>query len=172
MQTDQLVHIKETIVGKGVFATQAFPENVVLSEITGKIIDDANFSSSYSFDIGDNLQLDPEPPFRFLNHSCEPNCEFDWWFDETWDQDELENGNLETVFASSANSAAGSVQSEIQTGRRRAYLITLREIEPGEELTIDYNWTADAAIQCFCGAPTCRGWVVCLDELQYVDFSR
>ncbi len=76
-----------------------------------------------------------------MNHSCEPNCEFDFF-------DLREEGETET--------------------RRRVFLIALREIKPGEELTIDYNWPATSAIPCRCHAPSCRGWIVDPDELDAV----
>ena len=41
----------------------------------------------------------------------------------------------------------------------------LRTIQPGEQVTIDYGWPADAAIRCLCGAEACRGWVVSAEEL-------
>lgn len=59
---------------------------------------------------------------RFLNHSCQPNCELFFW-----ETDDL-------------------------TPNDRLWLQALRPIEPGEELTIDYAWPADAAIRCACGA--------------------
>jgi SET domain-containing protein len=37
---------------------------------------------------------------------------------------------------------------------------TIRPINAGEELLIDYCWPADAAIPCRCGALGCRGWIV------------
>jgi hypothetical protein len=42
----------------------------------------------------------------------------------------------------------------------RLWMQTIRPIEPGEELLIDYSWPADAAIPCRCLAPECRGWIV------------
>lgn len=45
-------------------------------------------------------------------------------------------------------------------GRRKLWVDTLRAIEPGEELTIDYGWPAEAAIPCGCGSLECRGWIV------------
>jgi hypothetical protein len=44
----------------------------------------------------------------------------------------------------------------------------LRTIEPGEELTIDYAWPAEAAIPCACGAAGCRCWIVAAEELRVV----
>jgi len=33
----------------------------------------------YCMDIGNGRVLEPHAPFRYVNHSCEPNCEFDWF---------------------------------------------------------------------------------------------
>jgi SET domain-containing protein len=66
-----------------------------------------------------------------VNHSCDPNCELFYWFDE---------------------------DSEAQEDR--LWVQTIRPIKPGEELSIDYCWPADAAIPCRCGTESCRGWIV------------
>ncbi len=46
---------------------------------------------------------------------------------------------------------------------------TLRDILPGQELTIDYAWPADRAAKCLCGAKTCRGWIVDPAELELLE---
>ncbi len=130
------LRIGRTRVGKGVFAGRSYPVRAVVGEITGKVIDDANYGSDYCFDLGDGRHLEPVAPFRFVNHSCEPNCEFD--FLHCSDQPGEER-------------------------RQRVFLLALRNIKPGEELTIDYNWSAAGAIPCRCDAPSCRGWVVSRD---------
>jgi len=138
---DKSVRIGRTRVGKGVFARKRYPAQAIIVEILGEVIDDPDYYSSYCMDIGDGRVLEPEPPFRFVNHSCEPNCEFDWF-------DLVPEGGSQTV--------------------RRIYLIALREIKSGEQLTIDYNWSAEGAIVCRCGAPTCRGWIVDPNQLARV----
>jgi hypothetical protein len=128
-------------VGKGIFARLSYPDSALIGEITGEVIDDANYGSDYCFEIGDGLHLEPVAPFRFVNHSCEPNCEFDYL---------------------QCSDHPGQEQ------RKRVFLFALRDIKKGEELTIDYNWTAANAIPCRCQAASCRGWVVCeesVDEL-------
>lgn len=132
------VELKETEVGTGVFAQRAFPEEAVIGEIEGELIDDPNAGGDYVLSLGDRWSLEPAAPFRFLNHSCEPNCEFDYW--------DIEDPITGESFP-------------------HAFLISLREIQPGEQLTIDYNWPASYAIPCKCGAASCRGWIVVEDEL-------
>jgi SET domain-containing protein len=39
----------------------------------------------------------------------------------------------------------------------RIWYSSLRRIEPGEELTVDYRLDSDEEYECICGAPSCRG---------------
>lgn len=68
--------------------------------------------------------IDPIPPFKFLNHSCNPNAGI--------------KGTV-TLFA-------------------------LRNIKPGEEITVDYStfegdeqWQLEGGKKCMCGETNCRG---------------
>ena len=97
------------------------------------LIEDIDYGSDYCFRLGDQCRLEPIPPFRYVNHSCDPNCEFDWL-------EVAEHGDSSL--------------------RKRAFLIALRDIRRGEQLTIDYKWSASAAIPCRCKSPKCRGWIV------------
>jgi hypothetical protein len=135
------VRVDDCAVGKGVFAEQHFEPDWVIGEITGTLIDDPTYSSDYGIDMEDGCTLEPNAPFRFLNHSCEPNCEFEWF--------ETEDDGLEPV-------------------ERKVYLLAIEPIARGEQLTIDYNWPAEGAIRCQCQAATCRGWIVQEEELDLV----
>lgn len=130
------IRILQCNTGFGIFATRGYPESSVIGEITGQI-NALPHGTNYSFDLEDGRQLEPDEPFRFVNHSCDPNCEFDW-IEETDSNDQLQV---------------------------RLYLIALRPIEANEQFTIDYNWPASYAIQCDCRSPLCRGWVVAEEEL-------
>jgi hypothetical protein len=128
---ERLIRIADTPVGRGVFARRAMRAGLVLGEIAGEILDDYPEDSSYVMELPSGKLLEPAPPLRFVNHGCEPNCELFYWWDE-------EQGSQED----------------------RLWLQTIRPIEPGEQLLIDYAWPADAAIPCRCGAAVCRGWIV------------
>ena len=111
----------------------------MLGEILGTVLDDYPEDPSYVMELSAGRLLDPAPPLRFMNHSCDPNCEIFYW------ETEPEGGtNLE---------------------EDRLWLQTIRPVEPGEEILIDYSWPADAAIPCRCGATNCRGWIVDPAEL-------
>ena len=127
----RLVRIAQTTVGRGVFARQPLENGRVVGEIRGDVLDDHPEDSSYVMELGSGRLLEPAPPLRFLNHSCDPNCELFYWADD-------DHG----------------VQED------RLWLQTIRPIRAGEELLIDYSWPADAAIPCRCGSRDCRGWIV------------
>lgn len=131
------VKVKKTLVGRGVFARRGFSANDVIGEITGEIMD-TDFESDYCMDLDGKAVLEPGWPFRFLNHSCEPNCQLLLWKHQ-------KNRGQKT---------------------RRLWLKAARDLVAGEELTIDYAWPAEAAVPCLCGADSCRGWVVDEDELK------
>lgn len=127
----RLLRTGETHVGRGVFARRRIAEGVVIAEVLGTILDDHPEDSSYVMELPGGRLLDPAPPLRFVNHSCDPNCELFYWEVEPGEQEE-----------------------------ERLWLQTIRPIQPGEELLIDYSWPADAAIPCRCGTAACRGWIV------------
>lgn len=135
-----VVRIDDTSTGKGVFALRRYPGTAVIGEITGELIRNGTYGSNYAFDLEDGLLLEPFEPFRFVNHSCDPNCEFDW------------------------------VEDRDARGLRvpTLYLVALRDIFPQEQLTIDYSWPASNAIPCDCRSPLCRGWIVATDELRTI----
>ena len=124
------VKVKMTKVGRGVFARRPIVADAVIGEIDGQIMN-TDFESDYCMDLGGKAVLEPFPPFRFLNHSCEPNCELVLW--------KRRKGGGKKI--------------------PRLWLVATREIARGEELTIDYSWPEDVAVVCQCGSERCRGWV-------------
>lgn len=65
---------------------------------------------------------------RFINHSCDPNCETQKWM----------------------------VQGELCIG-----FFALKDIQPFEEITFDYNFEryGEKPTRCLCGAEQCRGFI-------------
>jgi hypothetical protein len=130
------VELRPTRVGLGVFAQKPVPRGLIIGDVWGTIINDDLHGSAYCMELGPGRALEPQGVFRFLNHSCEPNCEL--------------------FFQASSN------QKDIPD---RLWLKALRGIAAGEELTIDYAWPSERAIPCLCGAPACRGWIVAAEEM-------
>jgi hypothetical protein len=132
-----------------VFATKLILDGSCVGEIEGEVIVDSEYVSRYCFDMEDGTQLEPAQPFRFVNHSCEPNCAFQAFsFPKP-----AEGGNPLTL------------QPVIVPSSRKLLLFAICDIGAGEELTIDYSWPADFAIPCRCRSVDCRGWIVDLREV-------
>lgn len=152
MQSEcEAVRVGEGIAGSGVFASRDFPATAVIGQIQGELFQDRRFETEYTFEAAEGYQLEPIAPFRYLNHSCDHNCEFDWMTASDW------KGDPESV----AEESLGGL-----------YLTALRNISAGEELTIDYNWPAEFAIKCECRAKNCRGFIVSVDEIGELKSSK
>ena len=129
------------IAGLGAFATRHIQKDARVIEYVGERITPAEADTRYTdapsphhpvllFTVDARTVIDAGAKgnnARFINHSCEPNC-------------------------------------EAVTERRRIWIYALRDIEPGEELTYDYNLTGDDDFDaqapdyaCLCGTPSCRG---------------
>jgi uncharacterized protein len=133
------IHVGRTPVGLGLFASRSFDDGELVGSIDGKFLRDTpEYGSDYCIGLDETTTLEPVPPFSYLNHSCDPNC---------------------SVFFDCQERKDGT------TTGHQVWVETLRAVEKGEELTIDYAWPADAAIPCKCGSPSCRGWVCSEDEL-------
>ncbi len=141
MDVLESVRVGQAAYGKGVYARRRFKKGATVGEVTGIVIDTEGYDSNYCIDLGGPRRLEPVAPFRFINHSCTPNCRFSW-YEPTSKSDPLPN----TVWVEA-----------------------IRIIEPGEELTIDYSWPAEAAIRCGCRSPRCRGWIVDPAELALLE---
>jgi len=131
-----------SVHGFGGFAVRRIPRGTRIAEYVGERLTEAEVDARYSddrpdpghtflFHLGGDAYIDASHQgneSRFINHSCDPNCE-----------------------------------SDVVDGR--VYIIALRDIEPGEELTYDYALEIeedstpeeDAAYACRCGSPQCRG---------------
>jgi uncharacterized protein len=132
------IRVGKVEYGRGVFAKTEIPAGTEVGQIEGRVIEDAEYASAYCIDLGGPYSLEPRAPYRYLNHSCTPNCQL------VMTDVEYEDGT--------------AAPAEI-------HLEALTIIPVGAELTIDYAWSADGAIPCLCGSHACRGWVVAVEEL-------
>jgi hypothetical protein len=125
-------------VGLGVFSRRFYSDGELIGEILGTVIASPDHTSAYCYSMGDERSLEPDAPFKYLNHSCQPNALF-----ECHDIKVAKGGAVE----------------------RRVFVLAFDFIRPGEEITIDYRWPAAMAIRCRCGSANCRGWVIDKDDL-------
>ncbi|MDO5554416.1 MAG: SET domain-containing protein-lysine N-methyltransferase [Planctomycetia bacterium] len=122
--------------GTGLFAAVSFKRGQPVGRIHGTL-KPHGWRSEYCMAFMDGA-IEPDAPYRFVNHSCDPNCELIEW--EITNED-----NCEKVY--------------------ELWLHTRRPVTQNEELTIDYAWDWLAAIPCHCGSPLCRGWICKQEEL-------
>lgn len=137
-QLKEAVRVGHSRTGSGVFSNRRFRQDDLIGEISGQLIHDSDYGSDYCFELDRGRLIEPVSPFRFINHSCDANCEFDY----------------------SGQPDPGGSESDT-----RIFLFAARSINVNDQLTIDYNWAAESAIPCLCGAANCRGWIVASDEL-------
>lgn len=130
------VRVGPAAYGLGVFSLRHFAVGEWIGPIEGTVIDDPRYESEYCMELGNESALEPIFPFRYLNHSCRPNCEI---VELEIDRQGCGHGVL--------------------------WLEVMAEIAVGEQVTIDYAWPAWAAIPCGCGALECRGWIVSKEDL-------
>jgi hypothetical protein len=141
-----VVQVRPAKFGLGVFALKKLRRGQVLGEVRGTVITDPSHTSNYCMDMGNGCTLEPEEPFRYLNHACQPNCELMYYDPAT-----IEPGQEHLL--------------------DKLFVQTKRSIRADEELRIDYAWPADHAIPCGCGSEKCRGWIVCPEELHLLTES-
>jgi hypothetical protein len=132
------VRVGHSPTGSGVFANRRYRQDDLIGEIVGQLIHDTSYGSDYCFELDAGRLIEPIAPFRFINHSCDPNCEFDY---------------------------SDRPLSDRQGRDTRIFVFAARVINVNDQLTIDYNWAAKSAIPCECGASNCRGWIVAQEEL-------
>lgn len=132
------VRVRNSSNGTGLFAHKSVSKGTVLGRVTGEIVVNDDLDPRYLMELDNGLLLNPGRPFRYLNHSCTPNCELFMWEDD---------------------------EPEPEAATRHLNVAAVRSIKQGDELTIDYGWPAHFAVPCLCGSRNCRGWIVDEGEL-------
>ena len=126
-----LVQVADTPLGRGVFARRKLVAGRVLGEIVGDVLAVEPEDPSYCMELPSGRVLEPAAPLRFLNHSCEPNCEIQNWV--------VGRERRIGVFASRAVRAGDELTIDYQYARR----------------------SGKGAVQqiCYCGAAACQGFI-------------
>jgi hypothetical protein len=132
------------IHGRGMFASKVIPKGTRVIEYSGERITKAEGwrrelarqergarggdGCIYIFELNTKVDIDGSVLWntaRYINHSCDPNC-------------------------------------ESQVVRGRVWIVAIRDIAPGEELSYDYYYDYDHYHEhpCRCGADNCAGYIV------------
>nr|XP_054756561.1 histone-lysine N-methyltransferase ASH1L-like [Lytechinus pictus] len=117
----------------GSFIIEYLGEVISVKELWKRALDDYQYQKHhYCLNLDGGMVIDGYRygnEGRFVNHSCNPNCEMQKW---------------------------------MVNGLYRIGMFALRDIEPGEELTYDYNFHSfnmETQQECNCGHETCRGYI-------------
>lgn len=87
MHRDKIEVKYSSIDNKGVFATEDIPEGVDIIQYTGRKLTKAQAERSgslYLFDLNSKITIDGRNIARYINHSCDPNCEADVKKGQIW----------------------------------------------------------------------------------------
>jgi SET domain-containing protein len=125
---------KSRIAGKGLFTAQAIKKGTRILQYIGEKITKAESAKRlaqgnvYVFAFNDYWDIDGRVlrnKARYINHSCDPNC-------------------------------------EVHMTSRTIWIVALRDIKTGEELTFNYGYELDdeMAQPCTCGAKHCYGFIL------------
>ncbi len=161
---DPGVRVGPSPIGLGVFAVREFMPTEAIGRVDGITIDDPEHGSDYCMELSEKLGLEPAAPFRFINHSCRPNCTLTQ-VRVLWDDDEGQDDEGQDDEGQDDEGQDDEGQDDGAPVERELWIEALGQIPPGEQLTIDYAWPADSAIPCGCGSSNCRGWIVAEEEL-------
>jgi SET domain-containing protein len=142
LETEFVTFRSSQIHGLGAFARDNIPSGTRIIEYLGEKITKQESlalceqSNEYIFAIDETHDLNGNVdwnPARFLNHSCEPNCE-----------------------------------AQLIDGR--IWLIAIRDIRAGEELTFNYSYDLEDYREhpCHCGAASCVGYMVAEEFFDHV----
>lgn len=152
-QNSQYVEVRtESIHEKGIFAKQDISKGARIIQYIGekiskteawnrldKIENEADkqgvTGKYYVFELNKHWDIDgdvPENDAKYLNHSCDANC-------------------------------------EIENNKKEIWIVAMRDIKKGEELTYDYGFTFDKndyqKYPCYCNSQKCIGYIIDGDDL-------
>jgi len=144
-QSPYIVVRRSRIHGRGVFAKKFISEGTRVIEYVGdkitktesderaqKVLDrherDSEKGAVYIFTLNNRHDIDGDVYWntaKYINHSCDPNCETD-------------------------------------IIRGRIWIIALRDIEAGEEITYNYGYDYESYEDhpCYCGTSRCMGYIL------------
>ena len=135
------IEVRESgVLGRGVYAAQAIPEGTRIIEYTGERVsweaapDNPDDPHTFNFGLENGEVINPEVggnDARWINHSCDPNCEA------------VEEDDRVFIYA----------MRDIQLGEELLYDYHMELDEPITE-------ASKKKFACHCGASNCRGTMI------------
>jgi SET domain-containing protein len=140
---NEYLEVRQSIIhGTGGYARKAIPTGTQIIEYVGERI-----------------------PKEESSRRCEADNEFIFTIDETWDLD----GKVAWNPARFINHSCAP-NCEAEWLESRIFINALRDIQPGEELTFNYNYDLEDYQEhpCRCGTPVCVGYIVAEEFFEQV----
>ncbi len=116
------VYVADSPNGLGLFTSAALGGNRAVGRVHGQK-KPSGWRSEYCMEFAGGA-IEPDPPYRFINHSCDPNCILIEWELSRGDETQGEGGKNEPIY--------------------EMWLHTLRPVTKGAALTIDSGREAEA----------------------------
>ena len=154
-ETTPPVEVRESAIqGRGVYATAPIAKRDWIIEYTGERISHA------------------EADLRYDDDSMQRHHTFLFIVDSAVCIDAAQDGN-EARFMNHA--CEPNCEAVLAAEEGEIWVVALRDIAPGEELTYDYGYVLDQEsveealrkYPCFCGSPRCRGTILHLQNKAY-----
>lgn len=83
------------------------------------------------------------------------------------------DGSVKENVARLANFSCDPNCESINEGGRKIWIVAIRNIKKGEEITYDYNFPlVEPPPVCKCGSPKCRGFIVGADHVKDLDMWK
>lgn len=133
--------VKNSLIhGRGCYAGELIPSGDFVVEYMGELIC-------------------AEEAYRREQDPTRPGI-YTFWTGDDWAIDGLIEGNTARFIN---HCCVPSCDYRIENGR--VFIHAARDLAPGEELTIDYSYSAEGErVPCRCGSPGCRGSLNAIEE--------
>ena len=133
--------------GRGLFATRDLPKGTYVMEYVGE-------------------RVDKKESEKRTDAMWEEGRVYTFELSRRFDLD----GSVEWNVARLANSSCDPNCESINEGGRKVWIVAVRDIRQGEEITYDYNFPLmEPPPVCRCGSPKCRGYIVGADYVKDLD---
>ncbi len=141
---DGLKVVRSAIHGYGVVATRPFVKGDMLLQGEGVLYrDEDEFDDTYCLVFEGDILQPPVHELVYYDLTCQTR-----WINHSCDPNTEVDTRWDTTLAHPV-----------------AWWVATRDIKVGEELTYDYAFTAEVAEPCGCGAASCRGLIVDVEEI-------
>ena len=138
---------KSKLHGRGLFAARDLPKGTYVMEYIGE-------------------RVEKKESDRRTNAQWKDGRVYTFELSKRFDLD----GSVKQNIARLANFSCDPNCESINEGSRKIWIVAMRDIKQGDEITYDYNFPlVEPPPLCHCGSPKCRGYIVGSDHKMDLD---